>query len=153
MPFLSFIFLCFFTSLPHPCQEAHFYLIAQLKNMHCCPFAHRMRFQLLSLPFQLYDFFLIILFISGCTGSPLLCKGFIWLWWLEAPLWLWCSGLVAVACCRAQALKWGSVVVAPSLSHSKACGIFPDQESNLCPLRWQAGSFPLCFQGSPPFQL
>ena len=25
--------------------------------MHCCLFAHRMRFQLLSLPFQLYDYF------------------------------------------------------------------------------------------------
>ena len=32
---------------------------------------------------------------------------------------------------------------------SEACGIFPDQESNLCPLHWQAGSFPLCYQGSP----
>ena len=53
--------------------------------------------------------------------------------------------------CRAQALNSGSVVVAPSLSCSEACGIFPDQESNLCPLRWQAGSFPLCYQGSPSF--
>ena len=47
----------------------------------------------------------------------------------------------------------GSVLVEPRLSCSEACGIFPDQESNLCPLRWQAGSFPLYFQGSPPFEL
>ena len=25
------------------------------------------------------------------------------------------------------------------LSHPKACGIFPDQGLNLCPLHWQAG--------------
>ena len=43
----------------------------------------------------------------------------------------------------------GSLVVAPGLSCSEACGIFPDQESNLCPLHWQAGSFPLCCQVSP----
>ena len=51
------------------------------------------------------------------------------------------------SCCRAQALNSGSIVVAPSLGFSEACGIFPDQELNLCPLRWQAGSFPLCYSG------
>ena len=30
-----------------------------------------------------------------------------------------------------------------------ACGIFPDQGSNLCPLHWQEGSYPLDHQGSP----
>ena len=30
-----------------------------------------------------------------------------------------------------------------------ACGIFPDQGSNLCPLYWQADSYPLYHQGSP----
>ena len=34
----------------------------------------------------------------------------------------------------------GSVVVAHGLSCSVACGIFPDQGSNLCPLHWQADS-------------
>ena len=43
----------------------------------------------------------------------------------------------------------GSVVVAHGLSCSAACGIFPDQGSNLCPLHWQADSQPLCHQGSP----
>ena len=31
----------------------------------------------------------------------------------------------------------GSVVVAHGSSHSAACGIFPDQGSNPCPLHWQ----------------
>ena len=43
----------------------------------------------------------------------------------------------------------GSVVVAYGPSCSAACGIFPDQCSNLCPLHWQADSQPLRQQGSP----
>ena len=43
----------------------------------------------------------------------------------------------------------GSVVVAHGPSRSAACGIFPDQGPNLCPLHWQADSQPLCHQGSP----
>ena len=35
----------------------------------------------------------------------------------------------------------GSVVVAHGLSCFEACGIFPDQGSNLCPLLWQADSY------------
>ena len=37
----------------------------------------------------------------------------------------------------------GSVVVAHGPSCSTACGIFPDQGSNPCPLHWQADSQPL----------
>ena len=43
----------------------------------------------------------------------------------------------------------GSVIVAHGPSCSVACGIFPDQGSNPCPLHWQADSQPLCHQGSP----
>ena len=43
----------------------------------------------------------------------------------------------------------GSVVVAHGPSCSAACGIFPDQSSNPCPLHWQADSQPLRHQGSP----
>ena len=43
----------------------------------------------------------------------------------------------------------GSVAVALWLSCSAACGIFPDQGSNPCPLHWQADSQPLRHQGSP----
>ena len=43
----------------------------------------------------------------------------------------------------------GSVVVAHGPTCSVACGIFPDQGSNPCPLHWQADSQPLHHQGSP----
>ena len=46
----------------------------------------------------------------------------------------------------------GSVVVAHGPSCSAACGIFPDQGSNPCPLHWQADSQPLRHQGSPDFE-
>ena len=35
------------------------------------------------------------------------------------------------------------------LSCSEACGIFPDQGLNPCPLLWQVDFYPLCHQGSP----
>ena len=43
----------------------------------------------------------------------------------------------------------GSVVAAHGPSCSAACGIFPDQGLNPCPLHWQAYSQPLRHQGSP----
>ena len=39
--------------------------------------------------------------------------------------------------------------MAHEVSCSAACGIFPDQGSNPCPLHWQADSSPLRHQGSP----
>ena len=52
--------------------------------------------------------------------------------------------------CGAQALGCaGSVVVAHRLICPVACGIFPDQGSNRCPLHWQADSYPLDHPGSP----
>ena len=45
--------------------------------------------------------------------------------------------------------RTGSVVVAHGPTCSAACGIFPDQGSNPCPLHWQADSQPLRHQGSP----
>ena len=59
---------------------------------------------------------------------------------------LWLTGSVVVARGLQSA---GSVVVAHRLSCSVACGIFPDQGSNPCPLHWQADSLPLHHQGSP----
>ena len=48
----------------------------------------------------------------------------------------------------------GSVILADGPSCSAACGIFPDQGSNPCPLHWQADSQPLRHQGSPdPFKI
>ena len=43
----------------------------------------------------------------------------------------------------------GSVTVAHRPNCSAACGIFPDQGLNPCPLHWQADSQPLRHQGSP----
>ena len=43
----------------------------------------------------------------------------------------------------------GSVIVGHGPSCSAACGIFPDQGLNPCPLHWQADSQPLRHQGSP----
>ena len=43
----------------------------------------------------------------------------------------------------------GSVAVAHGLSCSAACGIFPDQDPNPCPLHRQADSQPLRHKGSP----
>ena len=42
-----------------------------------------------------------------------------------------------------------SVVVEHRLSCSVACGIFPDQGLNPCPLHWHADAQPLDHQGSP----
>ena len=60
---------------------------------------------------------------------------------LSQPLLLWSTG----------SRRAGSVVVAHGPGCSAACGIFPDQGSNLCPLHWQADSQPLRHQGSPTF--
>ena len=47
----------------------------------------------------------------------------------------------------------GSVIVAHGPSCSAACGIFPDQGLNPCPLHWQADSQPLRHRGSPILSL
>ena len=79
------------------------------------------------------------------------CAGFLQLGRAEATLCCTArASLVAVASLvaehglQARGLQqlWhaGSVVVAHGLCCSTACGIFPDQGSNLCPLHWQADS-------------
>ena len=56
------------------------------------------------------------------------------------PLLLWSTG----------SRRTGSAIVAHGPRCSAACGIFPDQGSNLGALHWQADSQPLRHQGSPP---
>lgn len=69
-------------------------------------------------------------------------------------------GLLSIATCRLLlagasliaepgCYSTGSRVVAPRLSCPAACGIFPDQGSNLSPLQWQVTSKPLAHQGNP----
>ena len=57
---------------------------------------------------------------------------------------LWCLLFLQSTGSRAHRLRLlrcvGSVVASRGLSCPAACGIFPDQESNLCPLHWQADS-------------
>ena len=72
--------------------------------------------------------------VSGGHSSSR-CAGLSLLW----PLLLWSMG----------SRRSGSAFVAHGPSRSVACGIFPDQGSNLCPLHWQADSQPLRHQGSP----
>ena len=55
------------------------------------------------------------------------------------PLLLWST----------SSRRAGSAIVAHGPRCSAACGIFPDQGSNLCALHWQADSQPLRHQGSP----
>ena len=90
---------------------------------------------------------------------------YFWLCWVFVSVWglspvaasgghssWWCAGL---SLSRPLLLRStssrcaGSVVVAHGPSCSAACGIFPDQGSNPCPLHWQADSQPLRHQGSP----
>ena len=67
----------------------------------------------------------------------------------------WCAGLSLSRPLLLQSTGSrcvGSVIVAHGPSCSAACGIFPDQGSNPCPLHWQADSQPLRHQGSPIFR-
>ena len=75
--------------------------------------------------------------LVGASGghSSLRCAGLS----LSRPLLLRSTG----------SRRAGSVIVAHGPSRSEACGIFPDQGSNPCPLHWQADSQPLRHQGSP----
>ena len=59
---------------------------------------------------------------------------------LSQPLPLRSTGSRQADSRRAGSRRAGSVVVAHGLSCSAACGIFPDQGSNPCPLHWQADS-------------
>ena len=90
---------------------------------------------------------------------------YFWLCWVFVSVWglslVAASGGHSSSRCAGLSLSWplllwstgsrraGSVVVAHGPSCSMACGIFPDQGSNPCPLHWQADSQPLYHQGSP----
>ena len=78
--------------------------------------------------------------LSSCSEQGLL--------FVAAPQFL----IAVVSHGRAWAGTLASVVVAHGLSCSTACGIFLDQGSNPCTLRWQVDSCPLCHQGSPQFR-
>ena len=61
-----------------------------------------------------------------------------------------CGDRRLLSSCHAQLLlAVASLVAEHGLSCSTACGIFPDQGSNLCPLHWQADSYPLATREVP----
>ena len=98
----------------------------------------------------------IYLFIYGCVGSSFLVRG------LSLVV---ASGGHSSSRCAGLSLSWplllqstgsrraGSAIVAHGPSCSVACGIFPDQGSNPCPLHWQADSEQLRHQRSPSSNL
>ena len=87
---------------------------------------------------------LFYLFIFGCAGSLLLHGLFSSCGQQSGEQASHSSGSSG---CGAPAR--GSVVMVHRLSCSMTCGIFPDQESNLCLLLRQVDSLPLSYQGSP----
>ena len=93
----------------------------------------------------------IYLFIFGCIGSSLLHVALSSCGEQGPLLATVCGCLIAMVPLAAELRlqSAGSAVVAHGASCSAACGILPDQGSNLCPLRWQADSQPLHYQGSP----
>ena len=100
-------------------------------------------------PTFIYLFIYFIIF--SCVGSLFLCEGFLQLWQAGAILHRGAraSHYRGLSLRSTGSRRAGSVVVARGPSCSVACGIFPDQGSNLCPLHWQADSQPLRHQGSP----
>ena len=94
--------------------------------------------------------FLLSFFLYGCVGSSFLCEGFLYLRQVGATLHRDArASLSRPLLLRSTGSRCaGSVVVAYGPSCSAACGIFPDQGSNPCPLHWQADSQPLRHQGS-----
>ena len=65
-----------------------------------------------------------------------------------------CCGALALGCrvfssCGSQALRHRLNNYGTQLSCSMACGIFPDQGLNGCPLLWRVDSSPLSHQRSP----
>ena len=124
---------------------------------------HRFEAQHVQKPDNIFNiplfFFLINLFIYLFI--------YFWLCWVFVSVRglspVAASGGLSSSRCAGLSLSWPlplwstssrracSVVVAHGPSRSAACGIFPDQGSNPCPLHWQVDSQPLCHQGSPTF--
>ena len=101
---------------------------------------------------HLFFFLIIYLFIFGCVGSLFLCEGFSLVAASGGHSSSRCAGLSLsrpLLLRSTGSRRAGSAVVAHGPSCSAACGIFPDQGSNPCPLRRQADSQPLRHQGSP----
>ena len=83
-----------------------------------------------------------------------LCAGFLQLWGVgAAPLWsAWASHCCGFSLCSTGSRSAGSNSCACGLRCSVACGMFPQQGSNPCPLHQQVDAYPLHHQGSPSLE-
>ena len=94
----------------------------------------------------------IYLFIFGCVGSSFAVRGLSLVAASGGHSSSRCAGLSLSRPLLSRSTgsrRAGSAIVAHGPSCSAACGIFPDQGSNPCPLHWQADSQPLRHHGSP----
>ena len=83
---------------------------------------------------MIFFFILVFIYFGLCWGFVAVCR---------LSLAAVCGLLIAVASLVLEhklSGGWASVVVAHGLSHPAACGIFPDQGSNLGPWHWQTDS-------------
>ena len=90
-----------------------------------------------------------IYFIFGSAGSLLLHAAFLYFQQegIDFHCGVWAPHCDGISCCRAWVLGcMGFSICVRGLSCPKACGIFPDQESNLCPLHRQVDSKPLAIR-------
>ena len=82
-----------------------------------------------------------------CMGFPFVitsrCRA-------QVPEYVWASVVAAqeLSSCSSHNLECRSVVAIQGPSFSVICGIYPDRESNLCLLHWQADWLPLSHQGA-----
>ena len=99
----------------------------------------------------IYLFLAHLVFVALCgfslvaasgACSLLRCTGF-------SCFGAWALGVGASGVAARGLSSSDSVIVVHRLSCSVACGIFPDRGLNLCPLHWQADSYPPRHQGNP----
>ena len=132
----------------------------------------KIRHRLHQAPVLVIYFFFLFIFFNDVDVSMYVCMYvficlfiYLWLCWVfisvRGPSLVAASGGHSSSRCAGLSLsrplllrstgsrRAGSVIVAHGPSCAAACGIFPDQGSNPCPLHWQADSQPLRHQGSP----
>ena len=111
-------------------------------------------FHLIMMRLFLFLFFFLVLFIYlflSVLGLRFCARAFSSCG-KRGPLFIAVRGSLTIAASLVGSTgsrRAGSVIVAHGPSCSVACGIFPDQGSNPCPLHWQADSQPLRHQGRP----
>ena len=111
-----------------------------LPFFYCHQFPHSFIYAFFKI--YVYLFMYAVLGLHCCTGLSLVVISGATLQWLCAGFsfqgLLLLQSMVFNALKLYQLLHLGSVAMVHGLSCSSLCGTFPDQESNLCPLHWQA---------------